>query len=152
MASFRYPEWRKELDNAREKYMLANFRACRDHGVPRKGYTATTTNGLTTCVMDWLKYHDCYANRINTMGVQRRDKNGQMKWTKSATRKGTADIDAIVAGRPVKIEIKVGKDKMSDSQRAERSRVHAVGGVYIVVANMTEFIAWFQQFTENIYS
>jgi hypothetical protein len=146
--AYRYPLWKEQLVQAREKYMLANYAAARDHGVPAKQYSDKTANGLTACIIDFLKYNGHYANRINTTGMMRKI-NGQMKWTKSSTRIGTSDIDAILAGKPVKIEIKVGKDRMSDAQLKEQARVTAAGGTYITVTNMTHFIEWYHQFVKN---
>lgn len=137
----KHREWKTALLTSREAYMLEHYAACRDFGVPAKKYSDKTANGLTTCIIDFLKYNGHYANRINTTGMLRKI-NGQMKWTKSGTRKGTADIDAIIAGKPVKIEIKVGRDKISDHQRAEQKRVEAAGGVYLVIKNMDEFYEW----------
>ncbi|ANH80086.1 hypothetical protein A8C56_02985 [Niabella ginsenosidivorans] len=104
--------WKDDLLKAREEYYLEHYAAARDFGVPTKRYSDRTANGLTNCIMDFLKYHGHYANRINTTG-QMRKINGKMTWTKGSTRKGTADIDAIINGTPVKIEVKIGRDRMS---------------------------------------
>lgn len=139
------PDWRESLKKMREKYMTENYQACKDFGVPIKKYSDKTANGLTACVMDFLKYHGYYANRINTTGIMRKI-NGQMKWTKSSTRKGTADIDAIINGKPVKIEIKIGRDTMSNEQRKEQAAITAAGGIYIVIGSMQTFYDWFIAF------
>jgi hypothetical protein len=145
----KHPEWKTALLTAREAYMLENYAAARDFGVPAKNYSDKTANGLTACIMDFLKYNGHYSNRINTTGMLRQVK-GQMKWTKSGTRKGTADIDAIINGKPVKIEIKIGRDKMSDEQKTEQHRVTAAGGVYIVCKKMDDFYNWYLEFVESI--
>lgn len=134
--------WKEDLLKAREKYYLDHYAAARDFGVPIKRYSDKTANGLTNCIMDFLKYRGHYANRINTTGTMRKI-NGKMTWTKGTTRRGTADIDVIVNGKPVKIEVKIGRDRMSDAQKAEQSRVQAAGGVYLVVKNMDQFYTWY---------
>lgn len=141
-------KWQDALKEVREKYMIANFAACRDFGVPKKLYSDKTANGLTKCIIDFLKYSGHYANRISSTGMMRKI-NGQMKWTKGNTNKGTADIDAIVNGKPIKIEVKIGRDRMSDAQHKEQARIEAAGGMYIVVKNMQDFITYYQCITPD---
>jgi hypothetical protein len=109
-----------------------------------KPYSDKTANGLTTCIVDWICYKGGDAQRINTQG-QMRKVGGQMKWTKSGSRKGAADIHAIIRGRAVSIEVKIGKDKMSDQQENERRRIEAAGGLYYVAKDMQSFTAWYTE-------
>ncbi|MBO9619888.1 MAG: hypothetical protein J7539_12735 [Niabella sp.] len=146
-----FSNWKQRLQQARETYMKQNYAACRDFGCPAKRYSDKTANGLTNCIMDWLKYFGHYANRINTTGTMRKI-NGQMKWTKGTTRRGTADITAVLFGRHVAIEVKVGKDRMSDAQKAERDRVQRSGGIYITVKDMPQFCEWFWMFSSAEYA
>ena len=141
--------WQNILKEVREKYMIANYAACKDFGVPSKLYSDKTANGLTKCIIDFLKFSGHYSNRINSTGLMRKI-NGQMKWTKSTTNKGTADIDAIINGKPIKIEIKIGKDKMSDAQYKEKAKIEAAGGMYIVAKNMQDFITHYHSIITNI--
>jgi hypothetical protein len=111
-----------------------------------KPYTDATTNGLTNAIMDFLKFKKHYANRINCMGVMRRI-NGEMKYTPSATRKGTSDITAIINGKHVSIEVKckATKDRMSKEQMKEKQLVEAAGGIYYVATDMKSFIEWYNK-------
>lgn len=143
--------WKTSLLKIREKYYLQNFRAARDFGVPRPTpYNDKTANGLTRCVMDFLKFHGFYANRISSTGLMRKDKAGQLKWTKGGTRPGVADIHAVIAGRHCSIEIKTGRDVMSQHQHAEKKRIEAAGGVYVVVSSMDQFFYWYETFTKSL--
>lgn len=135
-------DWKQALQECRETWMKANYSACRDFGVPKKLYSDKTANSLTACVCDFLKFNNHYANRINTTGIMRKV-NGQMKWTKGMTAKGTADIDSIIKGKPVKIEIKIGKDRLSEAQHKEKARIERAGGIYFVARNMDEFLKFY---------
>lgn len=42
---------------------------------------------------------------------------GSVKWVKGTSTAGTADISATIAGRSVKIEIKIGADRQSHSAK-----------------------------------
>jgi hypothetical protein len=108
------------------------------------GYTDKTSNGLTKCICDWIKFHGGDAQRVNTTGMMRKI-NGQMKWTHSGSRRGSADIHAIVAGRAVSIEIKIGRDQLSGQQLSEKLRIEAAGGLYFVARNMDEFTRWYEK-------
>jgi hypothetical protein len=122
----------------------------------------STANGLTKAICNFLTWKGHYTNRINTQGQARTKKipkynlaSGKIEhlektwYTKSTTRKGTADIDAIVQGRPVKIEVKVGADRLSQEQREEMKRVQAAGGLYYVAREMQTFYDWYTRTFEN---
>lgn len=153
------PESVKELErlaNEREFARYPNF------PYPVKtSYRDDTANGLTKCVIIWLKLHGCQAERINTTGrmiderynvedvTGRTCQIGSVRWVYSTTTNGSADISAIIKGRSVKIEIKVGRDVQSDAQRRYQQEVEAAGGVYLLVHNFTEFVDWWNSYTKG---
>ena len=96
--------------------------------------------------MDFLKYHKHYSNRISSTGLMRKV-NGKIVYTPSATKKGVADIHAIINGRHCSIEVKckATKDRMSKEQYQERKRVESAGGIYYVATDMDSFIDWYVQ-------
>lgn len=67
-------------------------------------------------------------------------------WTKGSTNRGTPDIDAIINGRPVKIEVKVGKDVIRQDQRQEQMKIEFAGGLYYIARTMLEFLEWYEKF------
>jgi hypothetical protein len=120
------------------------FEASGGYTMTVPGYSDSTANALTKAIIDFIRFRGGDANRINTSGIMRRV-NGKNRWTYGGTRKGTADIHAICQGRHISIEVKIGKDRMSDDQRAEQTRVEKAGGLYFVARNMPDFIAWFDK-------
>lgn len=113
-------------------------------------------NGLTKLIVGFLKLKGHHANRINTQGQARTGKvqryeafsnkavyDQQIRWTKSTTTKGTADIDAIIFGKSVKIEVKIGRDKMSEDQLRYQVNVEKAGGLYYVARDMQSFYEWY---------
>lgn len=107
-----------------------------------KPYKDDTSNGLTRCIIDWITFKGGSATRISSQG-QYRIVNGTFQWTKGSTRKGVADIHAIFRGRHISIEVKIGRDQMSEAQHREQEKVIAAGGLYFVAKNMISFIEWF---------
>lgn len=114
-------------------------------------------NGLTRIIVKFLKLHGHYANRINTQGQARRGtkivrfeafsnkavRAEDIKWTKGQTTRGTPDIDAIIYGRAVQIEVKVGKDRMSEHQIKQKYLIEEAGGLYFLAHDMQSFYDWY---------
>lgn len=96
-----------------------------------------TANGLTKCIGAWLSLHGHFAGRVNTQGNYNQ-KLG--KWTKSGSKQGMADITAVINGRHVSIEIKIGKDKIRPNQEKCKSEIEAAGGVYIIASSFDNFL------------
>lgn len=153
-------DWKSELNALREKWYLTNHAAARDFGVPLpKPYRDDNTNGLTRSVCDYLKFAGNYANRVNTVGRVRVEKvqlagggeRQNVHWQKGNTNKGAADINAIINGRAVQIEIKTAatKDKVRPNQVKEQARVEKAGGVYWLVTSMPNFLEQYKAFIND---
>ncbi len=114
-----------------------------------KAWNDTTANGLTDCVIDWITYKGGSATRIICTG-QYRKINGSMKWVPGSTRNGTADIHACINGRHCSIEVKIGRDRMSEDQHKEKARIEAAGGLYVIATDMPSFIFWHSKTFPNV--
>lgn len=113
-----------------------------------KGWNDSTANGLTAAIVDWINLKGYSATRISTTGTVRKLK-GEMKWTHGNTRKGTADIHAVIKGMHASIEVKIGRDKMSIDQHKEQERIERAGGFYFVARDMDSFVEWYTKTFEN---
>lgn len=139
---------------------------CRKHPhvdckfIARKKFRDDTANGLTKCIVEFLNLSGCLAERINSTGrYQDRSKTyedvmgkvrtiGSGQWLPTSGMKGTADISATIAGRSVKIEVKM-KDRQSEDQKRYQQRIEAAGGTYLIVRSFTELYEWYNEFTSN---
>jgi len=65
------------------------------------------------------------------------------RWIPGTTRKGTADIHSIIDGRHVSIEVKVGKDRMSEVQHDTMHDIESSGGIYYVAKDFDSFYQWY---------
>ena len=101
-----------------------------------------TANSLTKLIMTWLKLNDHFAARINSGAVFDR-RLGVYRANSGATA-GMADINAVVKGRSISIEVKIGKDKIRDSQLKVKSEIEAAGGIYIIVRSFDDFRQQFE--------
>ncbi|MDR2475708.1 MAG: VRR-NUC domain-containing protein [Bacteroidales bacterium] len=96
-----------------------------------------TANGLTKCIIAWLKIQGYFAARVNTTGIYSKRLN---KYIYSGSTKGMADITAVIDGKHVSIEVKVGRDKPRPEQLKVQKRIEDSGGIYIFVHSFDEFL------------
>lgn len=123
--------------------------------------TDTTANGLTSCIIDFLTWEGWQAERINTQGQAREKwtidphtgrklKPVGVTWTPTTGTRGSADISATIAGRSVKIEVKIGADRMSAAQVAYCESIARAGGAYIVARDFEGFLGWYDSFIQSL--
>ena len=119
-------------------------------------YSDKKANGLTKAIVDFIRFLGGYSDRINNMGVYRAGKTidryhevlvEKGKWTPSGSRKGIADIMGSYKGKMLAIEVKIGKDRMSEHQAIIQNEVNASGGVYIIARTWEQFYnEWIKHF------
>lgn len=114
-------------------------------------YTDKTANGLTKCIIDYVRFIGGQAERINTMGrpidnrrevvdvIGRRRVIGSITWIPSTSTKGSADISITYKGRSIKVEVKVGADRQSEAQKKYQRSVESAGGVYFIARDFKSF-------------
>jgi len=116
-----------------------------------------TTNGLTKCVLTFLKLSGCQAERINSqgrvidtrrtvtdvIGIQRTI--GSIKRIPTNGQRGTADISATIRGRSVKVEIKCAAtgDRQRPAQAEYQRQVEQAGGLYVIASSFPQFYQWY---------
>jgi hypothetical protein len=78
-------------------------------------------------------------NRVKAMAIGRGGKQRMI----SAGVDGQADLTGICGpfGRKIEVEIKAGKDQLSEAQRSFRSMILSHGGIYVVARSVEEGIA-----------
>lgn len=118
-------------------------------------YNDKTANGLTKCVIDFIRLTGGQAERINCTGriidsrttstdvLGHKKTIGNLYYIKTAGQRGTSDISATIKGRSVKIEVKIGIDKQSEAQKEYQRSIEASGGIYFVAKDFEQFIKWY---------
>ena len=107
-------------------------------------YEDKTANGLTKCVIAWIRLHGGQAERINTMGRPVETSDG-VRWLRSTSTIGSADISATISGRSVKIEIKIGTDRQSEAQKKYQQDIENAGGIYLIIKCFDDFYMWWHE-------
>jgi ribosomal 50S subunit-recycling heat shock protein len=118
---------------------------------PSKAIKTTTANGLTRAIVDFLNLSGHFATRINNTGTWVKEKahvNGGY-YRPSTQVKGIADINATINGRTLAIEIKVGKDRQSEAQRAYQDRIERSGGTYWIVKDFDQFYELYNNYIND---
>jgi hypothetical protein len=124
--------------------------------VPR--YKDNDANGLTRCIIDFLKFKNHQAERVSVTGrylansriftdvTGRMRRIGSDRWIKSSMQPGTAVLSCIILGRAVKIEIKIGRDRQSEAQKCYQEQVECAGGIYLIIRTFVEFYQWYNKY------
>lgn len=119
-------------------------------------YNDSTANGLTKCIIDFLRIKEHQAERINTTGrmlnntkivtdiLGRQRLIGSLSWIKGNTTTGSADISATINSLSVKIEVKI-YDSQSLAQKDYQRTIESAGGIYFIAKNFTDFVTWYNQ-------
>lgn len=127
------------------------------HGLPNKQIKTSSSNGLTSAVLQWLQLNGHWATRINTTGrwmpgqsvvdAIGRTRQMQGQYIPGTTRNGTADIHSVINGRHISLEVKIGRDRMSEAQKATQRDIEASGGIYLVIRSFDEFMTFYKEIT-----
>jgi hypothetical protein len=138
--------WQQSIQDAKDAWTIKHFPSFAAASEPLRGkWNDETANGLTKCVIDYLKFIGGNFTRVNVMGTPRKDKKtGRTFFTPSTTKKGTADIVGVFRGRYTAIEVKIGADIQSKFQIQEQRDVTEAGGVYIIARNFPDFLNEFK--------
>jgi len=105
-------------------------------------YNDRTSNSLTKCIIDYLKLKGAFVSRVNNQGVY--DKKLQ-RYRKGMNRRGLPDIIATYNGQSLFIEVKAGRDKLSEHQERIRDEQIQSGGLFCVARNFADFKKWFDE-------
>jgi len=105
-----------------------------------------SANGLTKCIVAWLGLYGFFAGRVNVTGIY----DSKLKrYRHSGSRRGMADITAIIGGKHVSIEVKTGSDRMRSEQLKVKSEVEQAGGKFIVVSSFDDFLKQMESITNS---
>ena len=97
-------------------------------------------NGLTRCIVDYLNLSGHFATRLQSTGTYRAD---LQKFVPSTQRAGLPDLFAVVGGRAVFCEMKIGTDRLSDVQKETIADLEKAGAVIYIAHTFQGFYDWF---------
>lgn len=139
---YRKPQAVKDLERLAHDRFRTEHPNFPEYAIPPQSYRDDTANGLTRCIVDYIRFRGGQAERINTTGIPVQQRS-RIVWRKSNATKGSADISATIAGRSVKIEIKIGPDRQSEAQRRYQAAIEQAGGLYFIAKDFNTFVEWY---------
>ena len=98
--------------------------------------TMSEASTLTNKIIQHIYSSGGFAWRASSTGVYDQ-KAGSYR---TAAKKGVSDVLACFRGRLIAIEIKIGKDRLSDEQIGFMRNIEHVGGIAFVAGNFDEFV------------
>jgi hypothetical protein len=125
------------------------------HYLVAEKFRDDTANGLTKAIIAHLRLNGHQAERISTTGrpidnrktftdvLGKKRTIGTLKWIPGTGTNGSADISATIAGKSVKLEVKIGSDRQSHSQREYQQSIVLAGGIYFIVTSYDQFLNWY---------
>jgi hypothetical protein len=131
------------------------------YAIKHPNYSDKKANGLTACIIDFIRLKGGQAERINNTGrmIDRRETFtdilghkrtiGGYEWIRGTGTNGTADISATVGGRSVKIEVKIGRDRQSPAQIQYQKSIEKAGGLYFLAKDFESFFLWYSKTFEQ---
>jgi hypothetical protein len=120
------------------------FEASGGYNMLLKRYDDRTANGLTNCVYDFITHVGGYCNRVNTTGLIRKIR-GEMKWTAGNSNKGAFDLRFVYQGKSGDVEIKIGRDRLSEAQEKEYLKIIKAGGLALIAKDFASFVEWWKE-------
>lgn len=137
----------KMMNELYKIFTKKNHPSLEDWHIGKYMHRDENTNGLTKCIIDFLKFKGWQAERIVSSGKY----DPRLKrFVKSQSTPGTADISATIKGLSVKIEVKFGKDRLSEKQKEYRDKVIQAGGIYYVAKDFDTFVEWYKKTFESV--
>lgn len=113
---------------------------------PQKDRGRTQANVYSDMAKRWLALYGGAGRRVNVTGLYDQSTG---RYRKSGMKKGFEDVDGILPlelgvrsriGLKVAIEVKVGRDRMSDEQKERQREVESAGGIYVVFKEPDQFV------------
>lgn len=135
------------LSGLRQLEMLADARKAElhptlpPHARVKSKYSDKSANELTRAVVDWFGFQGQFATRLQSTGTYREDLK---RYVPSQQRRGLPDVFAVINGRAVHVEVKVGNDRLSDDQKEAIKALQAAGAAVHVVGTFQQFFEWYQ--------
>lgn len=137
-------ESKQALRQLEAEYNRDRYPSVPGYASARTAYEDNTANGLTRCIIDYIRFTGGFAERVNRMGFKRKNKYGKEIWVSGGGTNGTADISAVLpGGRSARIEVKAGRDRIRPEQIRYAEKVTKAGALYFIARSFDEFLMWY---------
>jgi hypothetical protein len=145
----------KELSTLKKQYDCKLYPNFPPNYIKEEKYTEKKESGLRKAIKDYCTINGYMFIGFDVKGTKRPDtvvvdvigrarvlKGG---WTPTRSTKGVADCQVRAKGRVFDVEIKIGRDTQSKTQKEYQQQVERSGGYYLIAKTFEQFTKEFQQ-------
>ena len=164
-------ENKAKLEELYINYTKQNYPNFPEYAIPKEKFSDKTANDLTKTICKFITYIGGQAERISNQGQYRDNTKvvtdvlgrkrtiGSGTWTKGQGTNGTADISSTIPikmkngqtiGLSLKIEVKIGKDRMSQAQGRYKQEIEKTGGRYMIAKDFDSFLIEFRELYKSL--
>jgi len=140
--AYHKPSAVKELEKLATDEAIRKYPSIDEKYIAPRQFRDDTANGLTRCIVKYISLRGGFASRVNNQGTYDPKRK---KYRLSTARRGLPDVLATWRGQSLFIEVKIGRDRMSEHQAKVQQEQERSGGVYFVAPSFSEFKQWFDQ-------
>lgn len=113
-----------------------------------KAIKRESANRITRNVLTVInKQPGCVAYRVNNVGIYDEAIGARRKGN---TERGLPDVWACVLGRFLTVEVKAGKDALSEHQEMRKFEIEKAGGIFFVARSTDGFTDFFSDLVNKI--
>lgn len=139
----RKPPYRKPQSVKQLEELNHQARRVKHPNMPNLDYQKFSdqkANDLTKAIVKYIELRGGFSSRINNTGSYRPELG---RFIKSTSKRGLADVMGTYKCKSLNIEVKIGKDRMSEDQIKVQGAVERSGGLYFIARDFTTFKTWF---------
>ena len=127
------------LISLKEQYDRVRYPSMPDYARPKPKFDWSSANGITKAIVQYIELSGGWATRISTEGRYIESLGHRIP---SSVKRGTPDVIGVLRGVPLFIEVKYGRDVMSDVQEEVMKDIIRAGGRYFVARDFDSFYEW----------
>ncbi|MBA4301278.1 MAG: hypothetical protein C0433_14425 [Cyclobacterium sp.] len=120
-----------------------------EYAIRKKTFHDQRANDLTQAIISFFTVIGGMAERVSNTGRQI-DRKGSTIWIYGTGKNGTADICSVWEGLSIKVEVKAGKDRQSEAQKAYQEQIRKAGGIYLIARSFDGFLYEFFKAVEGL--
>jgi hypothetical protein len=128
-----------QLADVRKAEQSPNFPA---RYIPNSRYNDRDANGLIRCLVDYLNFSGHFATHLGSTGAYRVNWQRLVSWQQQVE---LPDVFAVVGGRAMLIEVKHGKDQLSEARKRTIFELQKAGALIYIAHEFESFYYWFEQ-------
>ncbi|GAB3501045.1 hypothetical protein GCM10027341_27280 [Spirosoma knui] len=127
------------LNRLADQHKAAKYPNVPSHARVKSHYSDKSANELTTAIVDFINLSGGFATRLASTGTFRAD---LQMFVPSKQLCGLPDVMVIIQGHSAFVEVKFGRDRLSDDQREAIALLNKAGARCFIASDFQGFYDW----------